>query len=305
MLEPETPDCDCSSIDSRRERLSYSRSSNSNLETYQNESKSNGVVHDSRKGASMFFQGLQASRRRAASGKGYQRSPGGDGADRCSASGMCRLSRGMRLRTQRGRRRKIGQRRQRSGRDNAGFGHRIGFVLAFAIAIAVMVCLVQRVQGFGALGGGGSRSSCGGARSKHVCVVGDCRRAAAATTYRMVVDDSEEEIGDDSDTSGILLDDLSWRVEKLRLEERNKERFLKAGPRFLPYAQCQRWVQAWGRRWESEEEWNDWIAMGEKRNAYIPSRPDEYYGRLGQWVSWEHFLGTEGEGDLQVDQEEE
>jgi hypothetical protein len=47
----------------------------------------------------------------------------------------------------------------------------------------------------------------------------------------MVVDDSEEEIGDDSDTSGILMDDLSWRVEKLRLEERNKERFLKAGPR--------------------------------------------------------------------------
>lgn len=26
--------------------------------------------------------------------------------------------------------------------------------------------------------------------------------------------------------------------------------------------------------------------MGEKRNAYIPSRPDEYYGRLGQWISW-------------------
>ena len=26
--------------------------------------------------------------------------------------------------------------------------------------------------------------------------------------------------------------------------------------------------------------------MGEKRNSYIPSRPDEYYGRLGQWISW-------------------
>jgi hypothetical protein len=31
---------------------------------------------------------------------------------------------------------------------------------------------------------------------------------------------------------------------------------------------------------------NDWIAMGEKRNSYIPSRPEEYYGRLGQWTSW-------------------
>ena len=45
--------------------------------------------------------------------------------------------------------------------------------------------------------------------------------------------------------------------------------------------------------------------MGEKRNAYIPSRPDEYYGRLGQWICWENFLGTEDEGDLQEDQEKE
>ena len=240
----------------------------------------------------MFKQGLQASRRRASSRKDDQGSPGGDGADRCSGSGMCGLSRGVRLRTQRSRRRKTGQRRQRSGRYNAGFGHRIGFVLAFAIMVTV--CLVRQVQGFGALGGGGIRRSSGSARSGgYACVGGYCRRTAAATTYRMLVDDSEEEIGDDSDTSGILLDDLSWRVEKLRLEERNKERFLKAGPRFLPYAQCQRWVQAWGRRWENEEEWNEWIAMGEKRNAYIPSRPDEYYGRLGHWISWEHFLGTE------------
>ena len=31
--------------------------------------------------------------------------------------------------------------------------------------------------------------------------------------------------------------------------------------------------------------------MGEKRNSYIPARPDEYYGDLGQWISWDHFLG--------------
>lgn len=33
--------------------------------------------------------------------------------------------------------------------------------------------------------------------------------------------------------------------------------------------------------------------MGEKRNSYIPARPDEYYGGLGTWISWEHFLGVE------------
>lgn len=37
--------------------------------------------------------------------------------------------------------------------------------------------------------------------------------------------------------------------------------------------------------------------MGEKRNSYIPSKPDEYYGRQGKWVSWDHFLGKVGDDD--------
>ena len=42
--------------------------------------------------------------------------------------------------------------------------------------------------------------------------------------------------------------------------------------------------------------------MGEKRNPYIPSAPDEYYGRLGTWVSWDHFLlePPEEEDDAQT-----
>lgn len=88
----------------------------------------------------------------------------------------------------------------------------------------------------------------------------------------------------------VVLDDLSWRVEKLRLEEANTKRFLKAGPRFLPYEECCKWVQAWNR-WDNEEDWKRWIMEGEKRNSYIPAWPDEYYGRLGQWISWDHFLG--------------
>ena len=104
------------------------------------------------------------------------------------------------------------------------------------------------------------------------------------------ISDDDTSIGDNGGVSGVVLEDLSWRVEKLRLEEQNKKRFLKARARFLPYEECRRWVQAWGKRWKTANDWNDWIAMGEKRNAYIPSRPDEYYGRLGQWVSWDHFL---------------
>jgi hypothetical protein len=91
--------------------------------------------------------------------------------------------------------------------------------------------------------------------------------------------------------SGMIIDDLNWRVTKLKLEEENKRRFLKAKPRFLPYEDCRQWVIAWGGRWKSKEDWSDWIDMGEKRNSYIPSRPDEYYGK--RWISWDHFLGND------------
>ena len=55
--------------------------------------------------------------------------------------------------------------------------------------------------------------------------------------------------------AGVVLEDLDWRVAKLRLEEANTRRFLKAGPRFLPYEECRKWVQAWGQRWRSAQEW--------------------------------------------------
>jgi len=103
-------------------------------------------------------------------------------------------------------------------------------------------------------------------------------------------------LSENDDSSAVTLDDLSWRVEKLRLEEANTRRFLKSGPRFLPYEECRKWVQAWNR-WDSEKDWKQWIDEGEKRNSYIPARPDEYYGRLGKWISWDHFLGIENDDD--------
>jgi hypothetical protein len=69
----------------------------------------------------------------------------------------------------------------------------------------------------------------------------------------------------------VYMPDLAWRVEKLRLEEQNQQRFLKALPRFLPYTECRKWVQAFGR-WKTREDWREWISMGEKRNSYIPVR---------------------------------
>ena len=117
----------------------------------------------------------------------------------------------------------------------------------------------------------------------------------------------------------VMIEELSLKVEAARLEERNLRSRLKARPKFLPFEECKKWVQAWGRRWETEQEWREWIEMGEKvsegvskqstsarllllnslcvpshpqRNAYIPSDPEEYYTRMGTWQGWDDFLGT-------------
>jgi hypothetical protein len=79
---------------------------------------------------------------------------------------------------------------------------------------------------------------------------------------RMVVNDNvdhgansfDDFCEEDLQNAGVLIDDLNWRVEKLRLEESNTRRFLKAKPVYLPYEECSKWVQAFGR-WTTEEDW--------------------------------------------------
>jgi len=97
------------------------------------------------------------------------------------------------------------------------------------------------------------------------------RRSRIVAFLAFLEEEAEDEFGEDLDTGSCVFEDLNWRVEKLRLEEQNTQRFLKARPRFLPYEECCKWVQAFGR-WQTEEDWKEWIAMGEKRNAYIPVR---------------------------------
>lgn len=107
-------------------------------------------------------------------------------------------------------------------------------------------------------------------------------------------DDSEEIESNQEELS--VLHDLNWRVDQIRLEEAHTRRFLKSGPRFLPYNECRKWVIAFNR-WGTEDEWKQWIDDGEKRNAYIPSSPDVYYGKRGEWKGWDHFLGVETNDD--------
>jgi hypothetical protein len=64
----------------------------------------------------------------------------------------------------------------------------------------------------------------------------------------------EEDFKEGDDEVDTVLEDLNWRVVKLKLEEENTKRFLKSKPRYLPYAECRKWVSAWSR-WSSKAEW--------------------------------------------------
>jgi hypothetical protein len=117
-----------------------------------------------------------------------------------------------------------------------------------------------------------------------------------ATNKNETDTETDADIFESNQEKGVVLHDLNWRVAKMRLEEANTRRFLTSGPRFLPFEECRKWVIAFNR-WESEDEWRQWIEDGEKRNSYIPSSPDVYYGKRGLWKGWDHFLGVEENDD--------
>ena len=90
--------------------------------------------------------------------------------------------------------------------------------------------------------------------------------------------------------------DLSSRAEEIqvdltrdRLEQANTIDFLKRRPRKLPYEDARRWIQA-NLGPDSKEEFYDLVENGNLRTPYIPKRPEEYYLRTREWISWEHFL---------------
>lgn len=109
--------------------------------------------------------------------------------------------------------------------------------------------------------------------------------------------DGSGSAADDAEDGNGILDDLSWRVAKARLEDANTRRFLKSRPYKLPYATSQRWIQ---RNWApaTREEFEELVENGNLRTPYISKRPEQYYGARGEWISWEHYLlGECAEGD--------
>mmetsp|Transcript_3643 Transcript_3643/g.3984 ORF Transcript_3643/g.3984 Transcript_3643/m.3984 type:complete len:165 (+) Transcript_3643:55-549(+) len=87
------------------------------------------------------------------------------------------------------------------------------------------------------------------------------------------------------------MEELLICTSRLKLEEANKQRFLKSRPIKLPYEQCKNWAQK-QNMWSNADEWYEWVNLGEGWSAYIPRDPELYYSRNGSWVSWNDFLGT-------------
>jgi hypothetical protein len=81
------------------------------------------------------------------------------------------------------------------------------------------------------------------------------------------------------------------QVEKTRqqLEDSNIQSFLKRKPVKLRYDVARRWVQA-NLGPDTQEEFEDLVANGNLRTPYIPKRPEEWYTRTREWISWDHFL---------------
>ena len=139
----------------------------------------------------------------------------------------------------------------------------------FTLTIMMILMTLGVANGFHL---GGNVGTCGLFRQGNLICLGNgsdrqwqwqWQRQRQRLVQGMVLDKDEnvvEESADDfgemevGEESGVVLEDLYWRVEKLRLEEENVRRFLKSKPRFLPYEECRKWVQAWGR-WKTEKDW--------------------------------------------------
>ena len=92
---------------------------------------------------------------------------------------------------------------------------------------------------------------------------------------------------DDNDEESPERMDAIWRVDRARLNEQWSASIMKRRPRFLPFDAARQWARA--MHLETEDDWREWIADGEKRNPYVPSQPDEVYSESG-WLGFHDFL---------------
>ena len=79
-----------------------------------------------------------------------------------------------------------------------------------------------------------------------------------------------------------------WRIARARLEHAREQAVLRRKPRFLPYAGASAFAMTLGL--SSQDEWDEWLELGEGRTPYCPSDPEAHYRAAGTWISWKAFL---------------
>ena len=116
-------------------------------------------------------------------------------------------------------------------------------------------------------------------------------------------DDNEEEEDDDESNSNenpqhhhqqrqdtIPIPSLTYLTNRLRLEQAHTQSLLRRPPLKLPYTVSQKYMRHNFSHIKTKEQFEQLVQDGEIRNVYISKRPEEYYGRRGEWISWEHYL---------------
>ena len=79
------------------------------------------------------------------------------------------------------------------------------------------------------------------------------------------------------------------RLTKARLEYQHTRQFLTRPPLKLPYSTSQKWIQHHFSI-STQAEFEQLVNDGDIQNVYISKRPEEYYGKRGEWISWDHYL---------------
>lgn len=120
--------------------------------------------------------------------------------------------------------------------------------------------------------------------NKSSCRIGTSSSGRTLTTSSLFVasDKSDQDFMNDFQSAAI-------ETTRKSLEESNLQRRLKSRPVKLPYDVARKWVQA-NLGVDTKEEFEDFVANGKLRTPYIPKRPEEYYKRTREWISWDHFL---------------
>ena len=115
-------------------------------------------------------------------------------------------------------------------------------------------------------------------------------------TSALLCSSSEKNVNDDDSSEESLMDQVLNRAETIQvellrdqLEKANTQSFLKHAPWKLPYNDARLWIQA-NLGPNTKEEFYDLVENGNLRTPYIPKRPEEYYTRTREWISWDHFL---------------